>query len=95
MSQKKTTLEVHVQPGAGSNVVSGDGDGVLHVKMSAPPRKGQANRALITLLADAAGVAKSEVQIIRGHTGRRKVVALQGLDASELKKRLARAVPVK
>ena len=88
MSQKKTTVDVHVQPGARSNELSWLEDGILRLKVTAPPRKGQANQALVALIAEVLGVPKSAVQIIRGTTGRRKLVAIQGLDSGELKKKL-------
>ncbi|HEY48497.1 MAG TPA: DUF167 domain-containing protein [Dehalococcoidia bacterium] len=89
MSQKKATIQVHVQPGARSNELSWLEDGILRVKVTAPPRKGRANQALVALMAEVLGVPKSAVQIIRGTTGRRKLLAIQGLDSGELKKRLS------
>ena len=91
MAQKKTTVEVHLQPGARSSEIVGFRDSVLCVRVIAPPRKGQANQALLALMAQALGVAKDDLTIIRGYASRRKVLAVQGLDSGELKGRLARA----
>lgn len=63
-------------------------DGVLRVKVSAPPIKGKANRELITFLSRLLGVGKGSVNIIKGHTTRNKVVAIDGLSREEALKRL-------
>jgi len=91
MVQKKATVEVHLQPGAKSSEILGFRDGVLYVRVTAPPRKGQANQALLMLMAEALGVSESDLAIIWGYASRRKVLAVQGLDSTELKGRLARA----
>ena len=93
MTDKKTTLEIHLQPGAKRNEVAGFRDGVLYVKVTALPQKGQANRALLELMAQTLGVPKSALAIIRGYTNRNKVVVIQGLTAEELKDILARNLP--
>ena len=87
---QKATLEVHVQPGARRSEIVGLRDGVLHVKVTAPPRKGQANQALAALLAETLGISKSDVAVVRGYTSRNKVLTFQGLSPEELKDRLAR-----
>jgi len=88
MAQNKAVLEVRVQPGAGSDEIVGLGDGILHVRVKAPPRRGQANRALIELLAGALGLSKSDLTITRGYTGRNKALDVQGVSPEELKERL-------
>jgi len=54
-------------------------DGALHVRVRAPAVDGAANTALVRLLADTLGVARSDVRIVAGATGRRKLVAIDGL----------------
>ena len=61
-------------------------DGVLHVRVTAPPVDGAANKAMRKLIAKQAGVAPSRVQIARGETGRRKLVAIEGADPAVLEK---------
>jgi uncharacterized protein (TIGR00251 family) len=90
--EKKTTLEVHVQPGAKSNEMVGLRDGVLWVRVMAPPHKGQANQELLALIAQALVIAKNDVALIRGHTSRHKLMAIKGLSSGELEERLAQAL---
>jgi uncharacterized protein YggU (UPF0235/DUF167 family) len=58
------------------------------VLLRAPPVEGEANAALTRLLARVAGVAPSSVKILRGATGREKLVRFEGLAASALRERL-------
>ena len=79
-----------MQPGAKSNGIVGLRDGVLHVRVTAPPHKGQANRALLALMARELGISKSDLAIIRGYTSRNKSLEIRGLSPEELKERLVR-----
>jgi uncharacterized protein (TIGR00251 family) len=88
MVQKSTTLEVHVQPGAKSDDIVGFRNGVLYLRVTAPPYKGQANRAALKLIRRILGVSKGSIEIIRGHTGRNKVLSIHGLGSNDLKKAL-------
>ncbi|MGB2661311.1 MAG: DUF167 domain-containing protein [Candidatus Omnitrophota bacterium] len=48
--------------------------GVIKVYVKAAPEKGKANKALIALVAKEYGVKKSKVVILRGETGRNKLL---------------------
>lgn len=48
----------------------------LKLRIAAPPVEGKANRAVILFLADWLDVPKSSVSLVRGETGRLKVVEL-------------------
>lgn len=88
-----TTVEVHVQPGAKSDgIVSLEG-GVLRVRVTAPPRKGRANEALLEILARALDRPKRDLAIVRGHSSRHKVVSIRDLSPEELKERISRILP--
>ena len=50
------------------------GEGVVLVKVRTKPQDGKANEAVLELLADALGVATSRLQLLRGATGRDKLV---------------------
>jgi uncharacterized protein len=50
--------------------------GRLKVYLTAPPVDGKANKALIAFLAEHYNVKKSAVKIVRGETGREKVVEI-------------------
>jgi len=92
MTDSKATLEIHLQPGAKSNEIIGFRDGVLWVKVAAPPEKGRANGALIELMAKSLSVPKSDLTLVRGFTSRQKVIAIKGLTTEALKEKLTRGI---
>jgi len=82
-------LTVRVQPSARSSEVLGFQDGVLRVRVAAPPHEGKANQALVALLAERLDVAPSRIRILRGHTSRQKLVAIEGMEAEAVRKALS------
>lgn len=83
-------LSIRVTPNAKRDEILGWKGDVLRVKVSAPPVDGKANAALIELLAEALGIAKSAITIIAGVAARSKVIELTGADPEETHRRLAR-----
>ena len=84
----KAEISVRVHPNAARSEVTDVTDGVWQVKVSAPPVKGKANKELVAFLSQLLGVSKSQINIIRGHTTRNKVVAIDGLSQEDITKRL-------
>lgn len=84
-----TRLQVRVTPGASRNEITGIINGVLRVKVAAPPDRGKANRELIDYLSGVLDIKKSSLQILRGHTSRNKVIAIDGLSLAEIMTRFA------
>ena len=68
-------LALRVTPGARVETVE-LGEGVVVVKVRAKPQDGKANDAVLGLLAQALGVAPSRLSLLRGSTGRDKLVRL-------------------
>jgi uncharacterized protein len=81
-------FDVHVRPRASTSALAGLHDGVLAVRVAAPPADGQANDAVIALIATTLGVRVSAVEIVRGASSRRKKIRVNGNPAS-LSARLA------
>ncbi|HUW01506.1 MAG TPA: DUF167 domain-containing protein [Acidimicrobiales bacterium] len=79
-SKDAVVLAVHVQPGAGSTAVVGRHGPALKVRVAAPPTGGRANDAVVALVADAFGLAKGDVEVVSGRTGRQKKLRLGDLD---------------
>jgi uncharacterized protein (TIGR00251 family) len=65
-------LDIHVIPNASRTQADGEHDGALRVRLHAPPVDGKANLALMAWLADALGIAKRDVELVRGQTSKRK-----------------------
>lgn len=83
-------LRLRVKPGAKRRAIEGEHGGALRVAVTAPPEKGRANQEVEELLAEALDVARGAVRVIAGHTSRDKSVAVDGLGAEEVLRRLAR-----
>jgi uncharacterized protein (TIGR00251 family) len=82
-------LSVKVTPNASRNEMTGFTEGVLQLKVAAPPVKGKANRELTAFLSRTLGVSKSSISIVKGHTSRNKVIIIDGLSREEIMKRLS------
>jgi uncharacterized protein (TIGR00251 family) len=70
------TLTIHAQPGAKRTEVSGAHGGALKIRIASPPVEGKANEALRSFLAEAFGVPKRNVALLRGDSARRKTVSI-------------------
>jgi uncharacterized protein (TIGR00251 family) len=73
-------IDIYVQPRAARSEVVGLHDGVIKIRLAAPPVDGAANDALVEFLADLFRVRKSSVRVVAGHTSRRKIVEIDGVD---------------
>jgi hypothetical protein len=77
-----------VKPRSRTDALDGESQGALLVRLAAPPVEGRANAALARLLGRVVGVAPSSVKILRGATGREKLLKFEGLSAAALRDRL-------
>lgn len=69
-------IEIHVKPNARKRGVEKVSEGVYKVAVNAPPQDGKANAAVVEILADYFGVAKSSIVILHGQSGRKKLIQL-------------------
>lgn len=67
-------LSIHAQPGAKRSEVAGLYGEALKLRLAAPAVEGRANEALVEFIADALGVPRSGVRVVKGASGRRKTV---------------------
>ncbi len=75
------SIKIRVQPRAAKNQVAGVMDGALKVRLTAPPVDGAANKACCAFIAELLGVARGQVAVCNGHTGRNKMVRVEGVSA--------------
>ena len=73
-TEQGIVFKIYVQPRASRNAVAGIHGDALKLRITAPPIDGEANKMCIQYLAKTLGMSKSSLEIVSGHTGRRKQV---------------------
>jgi hypothetical protein len=73
-------LKVTIVPRAARNEIIGLYGETLKIKIKSPPADNKANAELIDFLARTLAIAKNKVTILRGLTGRKKIVKCIGND---------------
>lgn len=71
------SFSVFVQPRSSKNVVSGSYGESIKIKLTAPPVDNAANKMCIQFLSKTLGVPKSSMEIVSGHTGRKKHILVR------------------
>jgi uncharacterized protein (TIGR00251 family) len=79
-----TTFPVKVVPRASRNEIADVQNGTLRIRVTAPPAKGAANKALLDFLADILDVPKLDLEIISGHSSRKKKVFVAALSPGQV-----------
>jgi uncharacterized protein len=69
-------------PRAATTAVAGRHGDAIKIRIAAPPVDGAANDELIGFLALRLGVPRSAISITAGGSGRRKTVAIDGIDTA-------------
>ena len=82
------TVTVHVVPRARATEVAGTHGDAVKVRVAAPPVDGAANAELVRFIARRLGVPVGRVTIAAGASGRRKVVAVEGVTGERLRETL-------
>ncbi|HEY9561974.1 MAG TPA: DUF167 family protein [Anseongella sp.] len=82
---KGIIIHLHIQPGASKTEVAGLHGDALKVRVQAPPVDGKANKTLLRFLASYFNVSFSRVHLLKGATGRKKSVLIEGLSEEAVK----------
>ena len=70
-------LKIFVMPRSSKNMLAGRHGDALKIKLTAPPVEGAANKMCLTFLAQRLGLPKSSLEIVSGHTGRKKLILVR------------------
>ena len=84
VSDGRLVFKVQVVPRSSRSEVAGEHNGLLRVRVSAPPVEGAANKELTQVLAKAFKVSRSAVSILSGQNSRLKQVSIEGVNSSAL-----------
>ena len=79
---------MHVVPRSRTTEIAGRYGDAIRIRLAAPPVDAAANAELIRFVAERLGVPRKAVTIVRGATGRRKTIAVEGLTADHVQRLL-------
>ena len=82
-ADRSVLLDVHVVPNAPRTAADGVHDGALRVRLKALPVEGRANEALIAWVASSLGISRASVELVRGHSARRKHLRIDAQAAAQ------------
>jgi uncharacterized protein len=80
-------ISVRVIPRSSKNVLQWD-EGSIRARLTAAPVDGAANAALIELLSKRLDLPRRNIEIVRGATGRQKIIEIAGLTLEEVEQRI-------
>lgn len=78
----RVRLALQVTPNASRSEIAGIQQGVVRVRLQAPPVEGRANEALVRFLAEALDLPRGAIVVASGHASRRKIVEIAGSNAT-------------
>jgi uncharacterized protein len=87
-SEKSVTIPLRIQPRASKNEVVAMENGGIKIRLTAPPVDNAANEALVKFLSQLFSVARSQIEIISGHTSREKIVQVSGVAEADSRRLL-------
>jgi len=79
-------LTVKVVPGSSRTEIVGRYNGMVKIKVAAPPEQGKANKMLTAFLAEQLGIRKNDIQIVSGQTSSIKQLKLEGVTQNDVEK---------
>ena len=87
-----TLITITAKPSAKKSAINEFNPEGVAIALAAPPAEGAANTELVALLAEVLGVRKGALSLLSGARGRRKVVAVAGLDPGRTEQLLRAAL---
>jgi len=91
-SGTSTLITITAKPSAKKSAINAFNPEGVAIALAAPPAEGAANTELVALLAEVLGVRKGALSLLSGARGRRKVVAVAGLDPGRTEQLLRAAL---
>jgi uncharacterized protein len=91
VAELSTRLRLRVVPGATRDALVGRHGAAWKIRVTAPPERGAANRAVVRLLAEALLLPERHLTVVSGHSGRDKIVDVRGVAPQDTERRLTAA----
>ena len=70
-------IDIKVIPSSGKRMCKIDKNGMVKCYLKSVPEKGKANKELVLLLADILKIKKALIEIVSGHTSRKKRIKIE------------------
>ncbi|AQQ08394.1 hypothetical protein L21SP3_00170 [Sedimentisphaera cyanobacteriorum] len=77
-------LGFKIVPGSSRTAISGCHDGMIKVKVAAPPEKGKANKELISYLASRLNAKKKDIELVSGASNPVKRLKIYGAEPEKI-----------
>ena len=87
-TENGVNLLVLAQPGAKKNGLNGIHNSRLKIAVTQAPEKGKANKAIIHVLSEKLGIAKSKIELVTGETSKLKTFWINEITAEEFLKKI-------
>ena len=87
-SRPSVRLKVKAVLGSSRDQIVGQLGDALKIKVMAPPEKGRANEAVVSLLAERLSLPADAVAAVDGHSSASKVITVNGMDEESIQKTL-------
>lgn len=85
LKENNIELNIYVVPRSSKTEVVGLYNDSLKIKLKSPPVDNEANEELIKFLANELKLSKKNIQIVKGHNQKRKIVLIIGVELVKLK----------
>lgn len=79
------SIALQVQPKASRTELTPEANGRLKLRVAAPPVDGAANREVVVWLAKQLRIPRSDIQILSGERGRKKVILVRGITVADVR----------
>jgi hypothetical protein len=78
------TIDILVQPRASREKIGPMHDGRIKIAVTAPPVDGEANAAVIALLARQLGIPRGNIEVVAGASSRRKTLRIANVTEQQI-----------
>jgi uncharacterized protein (TIGR00251 family) len=85
-------LPVRARPGAKTDELIDEHNGLLRLAVSAPPEGGKANLAIVRLIAETLNLKRAQVTLLVGASSRTKQFLITGISPEDLRARIDAAL---
>ena len=77
-----------IHPRSANNKICGLQDEYLKIRITSPPEDGKANKMCVKFLAKTLSLSPSQIVIVSGQHGRKKIIRIDGMSTSEFLKKI-------